>query len=229
VKAGIFFIPRFLYNACEVIKMRSFRKIFISIFAVLLLTGCNALAGYSRAMSFQVNTGDSVRVECTKESGYSIAKSDNGFTVEQKGVVVAYGNFLTREMYDGLLASSKAPNVTILAEDENYYAFLDINPLAKGHTLVIPKLEEDYIFNLPAETYTGLWEFARKVAKAIDIAVPSKRVGVAVLGMEVPHAHIHLVPLNSEQDLDFRKEKLSLTKEEFAAVAESISKAFSTL
>ena len=103
--------------------MRSFRKIFISIFAVLLLTGCNALAGYSRAMSFQVNTGDSVRVECTKESGYSIAKSDNGFTVEQKGVVVAYGNFLTREMYDGLLASSKAPNVTILAEDENYCRF----------------------------------------------------------------------------------------------------------
>ena len=116
-----------------------------------------------------------------------------------------------------------------VAEDENYYAFLDINPLAKGHTLVIPKLEEDYIFNLPAETYAGLWEFANKVAKALDIAVPSKRVGVAVLGMEVPHAHIHLVPLNSEQDLDFRKEKLSLSNEEFAAIAESISKAFSTL
>ena len=116
-----------------------------------------------------------------------------------------------------------------VAEDENYYAFLDINPLAKGHTLVIPKMEEDYIFNLPAETYAGLWEFANKVAKALDIAVPSKRVGVAVLGMEVPHAHIHLVPLNSEQDLDFRKEKLSLSKDEFAAIAESISKAFSTL
>ena len=116
-----------------------------------------------------------------------------------------------------------------VAEDENYYAFLDINPLAKGHTLVIPKMEEDYIFNLPAETYAGLWEFANKVAKALDIAVPSKRVGVAVLGMEVPHAHIHLVPLNSEQDLDFRKEKLSLSNEEFAAIAESISKAFSTL
>lgn len=116
-----------------------------------------------------------------------------------------------------------------VAEDENYYAFLDINPLAKGHTLVIPKMEEDYIFNLPADTYAGLWEFANKVAKALDIAVPSKRVGVAVLGMEVPHAHIHLVPLNSEQDLDFRKEKLSLSKEEFAAIAESISKAFSTL
>lgn len=116
-----------------------------------------------------------------------------------------------------------------VAEDENYYAFLDINPLAKGHTLVIPKLEEDYIFNLPAETYAGLWSFASKVAKALDAAVPCKRVGVAVLGMEVPHAHIHLVPLQSEQDLDFRKEKLSLSNEEFVALAESISKAFSTL
>ena len=116
-----------------------------------------------------------------------------------------------------------------VAEDENYYAFLDINPLAKGHTLVIPKMEEDYIFNLPVETYSGLWNFANKVAKAIDKAVPCKRVGVAVLGMEVPHAHIHLVPLQSEQDLDFRKEKAVLAKEEFAAVAESISKAFSTL
>ena len=109
-----------------------------------------------------------------------------------------------------------------VAEDENYYAFLDINPLAKGHTLVIPKLEEDYIFNLPAETYTGLWNFANKVAKAIDIAVPSKRVGVAVLGMEVPHAHIHLVPLQSEADMDFRKAKLELSSEEFAQIAQSI-------
>ena len=109
-----------------------------------------------------------------------------------------------------------------VAEDENYYAFLDINPLAKGHTLVIPKLEEDYIFNLPAETYTGLWEFANKVAKAIDIAVPSKRVGVAVLGMEVPHTHIHLVPLNAESDMDFRKPKLELSQDEFAAIASAI-------
>lgn len=116
-----------------------------------------------------------------------------------------------------------------VAEDENYYAFLDINPLAKGHTLVIPKMEEDYIFNLPTDTYSGLWSFANKVAKALDAAVPCKRVGVAVLGMEVPHAHIHLVPLQSEQDLDFRKEKLSLSSEEFVALAESISKAFSTL
>ncbi|MBR4088691.1 MAG: HIT family protein [Bacteroidales bacterium] len=126
------------------------------------------------------------------------------------------------------IANGEIPSYKV-AEDENYYAFLDINPLAKGHTLVIPKLEEDYIFNLPAETYAGLWNFAKRVAKAIDIAVPCKRVGVAVLGMEVPHAHIHLVPLQSEQDLDFRKEKASLTPDEFKEVAESISKAFSTL
>ncbi|MBR1950879.1 MAG: HIT family protein [Bacteroidales bacterium] len=126
------------------------------------------------------------------------------------------------------IANGDIPSYKV-AEDDNYYAFLDINPLAKGHTLVIPKLEEDYIFNLPAETYAGLWNFAKRVAKAIDIAVPCKRVGVAVLGMEVPHAHIHLVPLQSEQDLDFRKEKASLTPDEFKEVAESISKAFSTL
>lgn len=126
------------------------------------------------------------------------------------------------------IANGEIPSYKV-AEDDNYYAFLDINPLAKGHTLVIPKLEEDYIFNLPAETYAGLWNFADRVAKAIDIAVPCKRVGVAVLGMEVPHAHIHLVPLQSEQDLDFRKEKASLTPDEFKEVAESISKAFSTL
>ena len=108
-----------------------------------------------------------------------------------------------------------------VAEDENYYAFLDINPLAKGHTLVIPKLEEDYIFNLPAETYTGLWNFANKVAKAIDVAVPSKRVGVAVLGMEVPHAHIHLIPITNEADVDF-KHKVDLSTEEFNLIAESL-------
>jgi histidine triad (HIT) family protein len=127
------------------------------------------------------------------------------------------------------IAKGEIPSYKV-AENEDYYAFLDIAPMAKGHTLVIPKhTEEDYIFNLPAETYTGLWNFANRVAKAIDVAVPSKRVGVAVLGMEVPHAHIHLVPLQSEQDLDFRKEKVALTKEEFVAIAESISKAFTTI
>lgn len=116
-----------------------------------------------------------------------------------------------------------------VAEDENYYAFLDINPLATGHTLVIPKREEDYIFDLEAQEFTGLWAFARKVAKAVGAAVPCKRVGVAVLGMEVPHAHIHLVPLQSEADLDFRKEKVQLTSEEFVEVAQKISNAFKSL
>ena len=116
-----------------------------------------------------------------------------------------------------------------VAEDENYYAFLDINPLVVGHTLVIPKHEVDYIFDLESEEYAGLWKFAQKVAKAIDSAIPCKRVGVAVLGMEVPHAHIHLVPLQSEGDLDFRKEKQQLTSDEFVAIAAKIAAAFASL
>lgn len=109
------------------------------------------------------------------------------------------------------------------AESEDFYAFLDISPLAKGHTLVIPKkVEDDYIFNLDPKTYEGLWAFARKVATALKAAVPCKRVGVAVLGMEVPHTHIHLVPLNSEADMDFRKEKLSLDPAEMKSIAGSI-------
>ena len=127
------------------------------------------------------------------------------------------------------IANGEIPSYKV-AESEDFYAFLDIAPMAKGHTLVIPKhVEDDYIFNLDEATYAGLCAFARKVAKAIDAAIPCKRVGVAVLGMEVPHTHIHLVPLQSEQDLDFRKEKVALTKEEFVATAESISKAFTTL
>jgi len=109
------------------------------------------------------------------------------------------------------------------AESEDFYAFLDISPLAKGHTLVIPKkVEDDYIFNLDPKTYEGLWAFARKVATALKAAVPCKRIGVAVLGMEVPHTHIHLVPLNSEADMDFRKEKLSLDPAEMKSIASSI-------
>ena len=109
------------------------------------------------------------------------------------------------------------------AEDKDFYAFLDISPLAEGHTLVIPKnLEDDYVFNLPPDVYDGLWAFARKVALAIGKAVPCKRVGVAVLGMEVPHTHIHLVPLQSEGDLDFRKERPTITPEQMAATAAAI-------
>ena len=110
-----------------------------------------------------------------------------------------------------------------LAENEDFYAFLDIAPMAKGHTLVIPKhVEDDYIFNLEDETYIGLCAFAKKVAQAIKVAVPCKRVGVAVLGMEVPHTHIHLVPLQSEGDMDFRKMKLELSGDEFTAIASAI-------
>lgn len=117
------------------------------------------------------------------------------------------------------IASGEIPSYKV-AESEDFYAFLDINPLAKGHTLVIPRnVEDDYIFNLDQATYEGLWAFARKVAVALKAAVPCKRVGVAVLGMEVPHTHIHLVPLQSEADLDFRKPKLSFTDEENKEVA----------
>lgn len=116
------------------------------------------------------------------------------------------------------------------AEDENFYAFLDISPLAEGHTLVIPKhTEDDYIFNLDDAAYAGLWTFARKVAAAIKIAVPCKRVGVAVLGMEVPHTHIHLVPLQSEGDMDFRKVKPQVSDERKKEIAAAILKAYETL
>lgn len=111
-----------------------------------------------------------------------------------------------------------------VAEDENYFAFLDINPVAKGHTLVIPKKEVDYIFDLDDETYEGLTRFAKHVAKAIEKAVPCKRVGVAVMGLEVPHTHIHLVPINREADMNFFREKLSLEAAEMQAIAEAIAR-----
>lgn len=113
-----------------------------------------------------------------------------------------------------------------VAESDKFYAFLDINPLAQGHTLVIPKQETDYIFDIEEKEYQELFLFAKRVAAAIKKAIPCKRVGVAVLGMEVPHAHIHLVPLQSEGDMDFRKAKLSLTPETFKEIAEKISLSF---
>ncbi len=113
-----------------------------------------------------------------------------------------------------------------VAEDERFYAFLDINPLAEGHTLVIPKQEVDYLFDLDPETLSGLTLFAQRVAKAVERVVPCKRIGVAVLGLEVPHAHIHLVPLNRESDIDFYKPKLKLTPERFVEIASNISKEF---
>ncbi len=110
-----------------------------------------------------------------------------------------------------------------LAENENFLAFLDINPIAKGHTLVISKKQIDYIFDLEDDLLASMNVFAKKVGLAIDKVVPCKRVGIAVIGLEVPHAHIHLVPLNDIYDIDFKKEKLRFTGEEFSLLAKEIS------
>lgn len=108
-----------------------------------------------------------------------------------------------------------------IAEDENFFAFLDINPNAKGHTLCIPKKEVDKVFDLDEETYNGLMSFSRKVAIAIEKAINCKRVGVAVIGLEVPHVHVHLIPLNDMKEMTF-KHKVSLEKDEFIDIAERI-------
>ena len=110
-----------------------------------------------------------------------------------------------------------------IAEDERFFAFLDINPLAEGHTLVVPKHETDYIFNIDDEELGAMMVFAKHVAQAIEKAIPCKRIGVAVIGLEVPHAHIHLVPITCEGDLDFKKEHLKLSQEEFLDVQHSIT------
>ncbi|MGB8492608.1 MAG: HIT family protein [Bacteroidales bacterium] len=110
-----------------------------------------------------------------------------------------------------------------IAEDERYFAFLDINPLRKGHTLVVTRKEEDYLFDLDDDTLAGLILFSKKVSKAIKSAIPCARVGVAVLGLEVPHVHIHLVPMDSMEDVNFRNPKLKLSPEEFRQIAEKIS------
>jgi len=112
-----------------------------------------------------------------------------------------------------------------IAEDERYFAFLDINPLVKGHALVIPKQEVDYIFDVDDKTLADMIVFAKRVAVAIEKVIPCKRVGVAVVGLEVPHAHIHLVPLNSEADISFQKPRVKLTLEEFMELAKDISNA----
>lgn len=109
-----------------------------------------------------------------------------------------------------------------IAEDDNYLAFLDINPVTKGHTLVIPKIEIDYIFDIEDDLLGGLHIFSKKVAKAIDKSVQCERVGVAVVGLEVPHAHVHLIPINAIGDLTFAKPKLKFTPEEFQQIAETI-------
>ncbi len=110
-----------------------------------------------------------------------------------------------------------------VAEDEKYFAFLDINPLAAGHTLVIPKAEGDYLFAMDDNAYTGLLLFAKKVAAALEKAVPCRRIGVAVMGLEVPHTHIHLIPINSESDMIISNPRLKLSPEKMQAIADAIA------
>lgn len=114
----------------------------------------------------------------------------------------------------------------IVAEDDSYIAFLDIMPLVIGHTLVVPKKEVDYIFELDDKTFTGLHLFSKKVARAIEQAVPCLRIGVAVVGLEVPHTHIHLIPMNTMGDVNFSREKLKPTQEQLAEVADRIRTAY---
>ena len=123
------------------------------------------------------------------------------------------------------IAAGEIPSYRV-AEDDRHYAFLDINPVAEGHVLVIPKHEVDYIFDLDDEEYAALQVFAKRVAKALKQAIPCRKVGMAVLGLEVPHAHIHLIPMQSEGDMDFRREKLQLTPERMQQIADSIAANF---
>ena len=109
-----------------------------------------------------------------------------------------------------------------IAEDENFYAFLDINPMMKGHALVVPKIEEDYIFNLEDKILADLMVFSKKVAKAMEKSISCTRIGIVVIGMEVPHTHIHLIPIQKESDMNFQKPKLKLSSEEMTEIAEKI-------
>jgi histidine triad (HIT) family protein len=119
------------------------------------------------------------------------------------------------------IASGEIPSFKV-AENEKFFAFLDISPLALGHTLVIPKVETDYIFDMDEELYMEFWQFAMHVAKALKLVIPCTKVGVAVIGLEVPHAHIHLVPMNSMDDINFSKPKLQFPAEEMNRVAKAI-------
>ena len=124
------------------------------------------------------------------------------------------------------IVAGEIPSYTI-AEDDRFFAFLDIHPLAEGHTLVIPKIETDYLFDLEDDLLGDMMIFAKKVALAIDQTMKCKRVGVAVLGLEVPHAHIHLVPINGLHDIEFSRPKLKFSEEEFLATANKIRAALS--
>ena len=120
------------------------------------------------------------------------------------------------------IVNNETPSFKV-AEDENYLAFLDAFPLSYGHVLVIPKKETDYIFDLDSDKYLGLWNFSQKVAKAMDKVIVCKRIGVAVIGLEVPHAHIHLIPMNSVSDMNFSKNKLNLSNQELHNIADIIA------
>ena len=128
-----------------------------------------------------------------------------------------YNNSIFSRIIRGDLPSYK------VLEDENNFSFLDINPLAYGHTLVVPKKEIDYIFDLSSKEYLDLLSFSRKIAIAMKKVLPCDRIGVSVIGLEVPHAHIHLVPINSISDLNFEKDKLKFTEEEMISIANKIS------
>lgn len=119
------------------------------------------------------------------------------------------------------IISGEIPSYKV-AEDEHFLAFLDVSPIAKGHTLVIPKQEIDYVFDIESTQYADFWLFAKKVARKLEKAIECKRIGVAVVGLEVPHAHIHLVPINAVSDINFSKPKLKLSAEEMKETAESI-------
>lgn len=127
------------------------------------------------------------------------------------------------KIVDGEIPSYK------IAETEDFYAFLDINPLAKGHTLVIPKKEIDYLFDVDDDLLSGMLPFAKKVARAIESVVECRRIGVTVIGLEVPHAHVHLIPLNGLYDMNFKRPKLKFTPEEFEQIASDIREAYAKL
>lgn len=111
-----------------------------------------------------------------------------------------------------------------IAENDQFFAFLDINPMAKGHVLVVPKEETDYIFDLADSVLADMIVYSKQIAKAMEKAIPCKRIGMMVIGMEVPHAHIHLIPINKESDMNLSNQRLSLTQEQFTSIAESIAK-----
>lgn len=123
------------------------------------------------------------------------------------------------------IISGEIPSFKI-AEDDRFFAFLDISPLAKGHTLVVPKQETDYIFDIDDAQHKDLWDFAKRVAKAVKNAVPCKRIGIAVIGLEVPHAHIHLIPMNKVSDMNFASPKLSFPPTEMEEIAQKIRSQF---